>query len=457
MRHPVRRLVAAAVAITVAAALPLTAGLTSPAAAATGGTTAAGTVNPPVLWYSLTRTPSNADLRFAASNVRVVVLNAWDGAAAAYIHSLNPAVTVLAYKDLASTRQYAAAHDYEQPSGVRYEESPESWFAHDNKGNRIQWGDFDGHFQMAVWNTTYQNRWAAEVTDEIGSGSFDGIVADNALRKDGGYFTGTYEGGKTRTDVQNGIEAIVNKAGAKLNAIGKIMVVNITEGRNDLAFWDRMSRYGGGAEEQFVHWGENRNDGLFWDWGAGGWSSQVDELSYGDLPLFHTTGADNDELTFDYGLASFYVGGGGKGAFTMTGHNDDRPVDALRTEQYWDLGAPTSGMNSRSNGTYWRSFAKGYAVVNPTRSAQTVPLPAGLRSASGPMGTSTTIPAQTGLVLQTDTAVHPAAALERRPLVGPAGRRRHRHRHHPQRRPGPARPCPPRYAPSASPCTTSSR
>lgn len=420
MLRPARRLLAAVAVTTLAVTLPLLSGVTAPAAASTSSSAAAGTVNPPVLWYSLTGTPSDADLRYAAEHVRVVVLNAWDGDAAAYLNSLNPAVTVLAYKDLASTRRYAAQHSYEQPSGVRYQDAPEAWFAHDSSGNRIQWGDFDGHYQMATWNTAYQNAWADRVTAEIAGGPFDGIVADNALRKDTGYFTGTYEAGKTSADVQAGVEAIVNKAGAKLNAAGRTMVVNVTEGRNDLGFWERMSRYGGGAEEQFVHWGERRSEGLFWDWGTAGWADQVKELQLSPMTLTHTTGADDDELTFDYGLASFYLGGGGVGAFTMTGHNGDIPVTQLRPEQFWDLGSPTSAMTKRSNGTYWRSFTDGYAVVNPTRSTQTVPLPSGLHGADGPVGTSLTLPAQTGRVLRDTPAPGSAPAPAPAPTPAPA-------------------------------------
>src|SRR5262245_39741682 len=61
------------------------------------------------LWYAIGDRPTDREIEAAASRYGVVVLNSWEVDALQQLKELNPDVTVLVYKDLSSTRDYAGA------------------------------------------------------------------------------------------------------------------------------------------------------------------------------------------------------------------------------------------------------------------------------------------------------------------------------------------------------------
>ena len=107
-------------------------------------------------WYGIGDTPTSEEIELAAERYQVVVLNAWETDALHRLHTLNPDITVLVYKDLSSTRSYPGAvtgdTDADRiPTGIGYyaaqRDHPE-WFALDTHGDRIEWGGYPQHWQM---------------------------------------------------------------------------------------------------------------------------------------------------------------------------------------------------------------------------------------------------------------------------------------------------------------------
>ena len=149
-------------------------------------TTATDTaVSPPRgWWYGIGKTPSSADIEFAARHYDLVVLNAWETAAQRRLRVLNPSIKVLVYKDFSSTRNYPGTVNGRTdavllPTGVGYFASHRDWFATDTEGRRIEWQGYPAHWQMAVWHPAYQRAWASAVTAEVLRNGWDGVLADN--------------------------------------------------------------------------------------------------------------------------------------------------------------------------------------------------------------------------------------------------------------------------------------
>jgi hypothetical protein len=343
---------------------------------------AGGQTNPPALWLEMSRSPTDLELSFAATHYRVVVFNLWDTAALHKLKRLNPKIKVLAYQDLASTRSGATWGGRDNPvipAGVGYIEAMKghtSWFATNAFGQRIQWAGYPGQWQMAVWNADYQNRWVANVTARITQAGFDGVFADNAMYTLDYYYSGRLSGGKTDADIRTGLQQLVAKAGAALDKRGKILVPNISESRLQAGRWFTLALWGGGFEEMFLHWSNDPNSGFVSDTPDQGWSSQVSQMSGPGVTLARTNAEPNDDRSYRFGLASFWIGGGGTyGAFTATGHDAYNGL-AWRPEQAWDFGRPTTGIITVGAVRY-RLFLHGYAVANPSNRTVTISVPGG--------------------------------------------------------------------------------
>ncbi|HEU0130576.1 MAG TPA: putative glycoside hydrolase [Mycobacteriales bacterium] len=399
----IRRLATAA-ALAVAASTATVLATAAPAAAAGTPVT-----NPPALWVKLDGTPTSTEAAYAAAHYRVVILNPWETTTLQRIKAANPAVTVLAYKCLSSTRSYSGAVDGGKdaailPTGVGYVEasSHPEWFALDTAGNRVSWGPYPGHWQMSVWDSAYQQRWAANVTNEIVANGWDGVFADNALTTLKWYSRATLAAAPTNAALQAGERGLIAAAGAALKAKGKLLVPNIGESRLYTGLWsDWTSLASGGMEESFAHMDSDPSTGFIGDWGGSGYTAQAAEVAAPGLNLAVTRYLPGDRRSYLYGLSMFYVNGGGRGAFTAT---SDYGVQPLQTEQTWDLGAPLSGV-VKAGTAYTRAFANGWAATNPSETqTTTVTAPAGATDATGATVTSVTLAPHTGTVLKVAAA-----------------------------------------------------
>jgi hypothetical protein len=324
------------------------------------------------LWISLEGTPSRDQLVFAASRYNVVVLNAWETASARLLKELNPRITVLVYKDLASTRSYAVrsgSDDAFLPSGVGYAAADPEWFATDKQGRRIEWTPYAGHWQMKVWDPGYIDAWVANVRRELKtSGVWDGVFADNDMSTLSWYSHALLEGTTTQEQsdalLRSGLDELIRKAGAALNSDGKLLVPNVSDGRLDLSRWDASSKFGGAMDENFAHWGTDASSGFVTTWGPSGWVGQTRELS-APLTLLVTKGSPNDVQAMRYGYGSALVRAEGRVVWTPESGGSYGSPEWFAWQSV-NLGLPISSGAPTSSGVWRRDFINGVVLVNPT-------------------------------------------------------------------------------------------
>ena len=321
---------------------------------------------------------------FAVEHYRVAILQPWELDLAERLKAARPDLTLLAYKCLSSTRSYEPGPVY--TSGVGHDEAEEvgeDWFAHraggERDGERIEWRGYPGHWQMAVWDEDYRQRWCDNVLDEMTAGPWDGVMADNDVFDDYYGLQPPLEGGRTMAHLREALGSLVDQAGTTLNAAGRLLVPNIAEARRQPGRWKQHSRYGGGFEEVWLAWGPDE----FLDPVSA--LSQAEQAAGPGLTILRTaTDGSPDHPNVRYGLAALWVFGAGRAAFTATAH-DAYSGTPFVAEQGWDLGEPAGPPTQRGNAWY-REFSGGWGAVNLNDGRRrTVALhpPAGLQDATG--------------------------------------------------------------------------
>lgn len=317
------------------------------------------------------------ELRFAVEHYRAAILQPWEVEAAAYLKVHNPGMTVLAYKCLSSTRDYEPGPVYS--SGVSYQEAPEQWFAHRLDGERIQWNNYGGHWQMQVWNPEYRERWVANVVQELKDSPFDGVMADNDVFDDYYGIQPPVQGAESMEDFRTALDQLVTLAGHGLRGVDKILVPNIAESRRDPGKWERHSRFGGGFEEVWLGWEPE------YYFPAETVLEQAQQLHHDSLFIGRVPSDDDDEHpNFRYAAAAMWVFGADRDAAVTATDHDSYDRTPWLPELAWDLGAPV-GHVSRRWGTWSRRFEQGWAAVNfrDNGRAARVRVPEGLVDAQG--------------------------------------------------------------------------
>lgn len=309
--------------------------------------------------YGATRVTED-EVAFAAAHYRVAVLQPWEVDAAASLKAARPDMVVLAYKCLCSTRSYECGPVYS--SGVCFaeaQESGEEWFAHRcGEGARVEWASYPGHWQMAVWEPDYRERWCDNVADELDGSPFDGVMADNDVFDDYYGLRPPLDEGRGMAELRAGLLELVEAAGARLQGLDKLVVPNIAESRREAGRWQRHAAFGGGFEEVWLAYGPDD----YLDPAAV--EAQVHAMSGQGVVLLRTASdGDVGHRNHRYGLAAAWVYGFGEtGAYTATA-SDAYDGTPYSVELGWDLGAPVGGIVERGNGRS-RAFTGGWAAVN---------------------------------------------------------------------------------------------
>lgn len=298
-------------------------------------------------------------IAFAIENYRAAILQPWETAALECIKSARPDMTVLCYKCLSSTRSDELGPIY--ASGVSYLEASREalhWFAHRSDGSRIEWDGYPFHWQMAVWDPGYQERWCDNISAELEGTLWDGVMADNDVYDDYYGLNLPIEGGRTMDEIRCGLDELVQRAGRRLNAINKMLVPNIAESRREPGRWARHSKFGGGFDEVWLAWGPD--DYL----NAPTAFAQSEQVAGPGFTIMRTaTDGTNEHRNFTYGLAAFWIfGGGSGGAYSATGRDDHSGTPYI-PQLNWDLGEPVEKPRRRGNG-WSRAFTGGWAAAN---------------------------------------------------------------------------------------------
>ncbi|MGY1769961.1 putative glycoside hydrolase [Blastococcus sp. SYSU D00813] len=332
-------------------------------------------------WIRYQDALSEQQLEFAAENYQVAILQPWETEAVGWLKDRRPDMTVLAYKCLSSVRDFESGPIF--TSGVSLEEAEEAgeeWFGHREDGSRIQWATYPGHWQMAVWDPEYRERWVDNVADFLDGTRWDGVMADNDVFDDYYGLRPPIEGGRGMADIRAAMDVFVPEAGERLAGIGKLLVPNIAESRRDPGRWARHAAWGGGFEEVWLAWGpQDHLDPV-------SALAQMEELRGPGISVMRiATDGRDDHPNFLYGLAALWVFGGEEQAYFSATDHDGYSGTPFVPQLNWDLGAPLAGPQQRGNG-FWREFADGWAAVNlndnPRRSVSFT-VPSGLRTVDG--------------------------------------------------------------------------
>ncbi len=355
--------------------------------------------------YLVGHSPTDAEVDAMPSRYGVVVLNEWDTAAARRLKQRDPSVVVLMYQCLSSSR--SSDDPTHRSGGVLYGAAASSWFATDTFGNRVPWTPYPGHWQMAVWDAGYQQSWVNTVVADVVAGGWDGVLGDNDISTlswyNGAQLAGTGSRAATDARLRDGLQQLIDRAGQALTAKGKLLVPNISDGRLFPGRWVAHSRYGGGMEENFAHFGQSASSDFVGDWGPDGWIAQTDEMRAPGLSLAITRAAPGDHRTQLYGYTSALVRADGD-AFWMPSTDGGAAYANLPsiTEMSWPLGAATGNPVRTAAGAWTRQYASAWVAVNPTGTAVTLTPPPGARAADGSVPGAVQLQAYSGAILATD-------------------------------------------------------
>ena len=339
---------------------------------------------------------SEEQLAFAAQNYAVAILQPWELDAARYLKEQSPNMVVLAYKCLSSSRAYEPGPIYS--SGVSYKYAQDllnttgkDLFARRLDGSLIEWSGYWQHYQMAVWSADYRWQWVHSVVEELRNSPFDGVMADNDVENDYYGLNLPIQGVESITTIRQHLDFLISFAGIELNKIGKILVPNIAESRLRWGKWESHSAYGGGFEEVWLGWGAQEflsgayatmqgnhigrgAEGLVTlnavqdrsgdAYGAVNTQQSLPKVTILRTPHGYSTspisGTDENLL---YGLAGFWVFGGGRFTGINATQHDAYDGTPNAPELSFDLGA-ASGEIEAQDSVQTRAFTQGWAALN---------------------------------------------------------------------------------------------
>ncbi|OXM56117.1 hypothetical protein CFP71_14910 [Amycolatopsis thailandensis] len=344
-------------------------------------------------WYGIGQPPTTHELKVAAQRYAVVVLNADQTSAMRTLRELNPRLKILVYKDLSSTRNYPGAVDGGEdakflPSGIGYvaaQRGHPEWFATDVQGRRIEWKGYPKHWQMTVWDKTYQQAWTSAVVAEVTREGWDGILADNDFNSLSHYsaavLAGTASEAETDRKLRDGLDAFLSLIGEAAQKAGKLFVPNVSETHLQPGRWTAHSRFGGAMEENFG-FRENGGTGGLLTFRGNEFQELRAQAALGESMLLlvtRTRSAQEDRA----GYASAALLAGPRTCWTPATTDDYRDPE-WSALQGSDLGEAVDAAGRQPNGVWTRTFTRGWVAVNPTSATQTVTPPAGLVAAGSP-------------------------------------------------------------------------
>ena len=339
-----------------------------------------------------------------AGRYSYVILNAWESNRIALLKAANPAVKVLVYKDMSSTRSYAVhagKDDALLPTGVGYaaaEQAHAEWFLRDTHGDRVEWAGYDDHWWMDVGSASYQAAWLAAVQDEAVRNGWDGVFVDNAMADPqwylGGRILARYPSASTYAAATRSFLAAVGPA---LLAKGLIVLPNISDASPEVwADWIHFTS--GGLKE---HWMKYPAAGSwFADWGFNYMQALLDATEAQNKIFIGLTASTADDVhSMRYARASFLVGWDGGGSALV--YTAGKGVDPWSDEWTSDVGRPAAARIKVGSSAYRRDYTGGTALVNTSETAsQTFELARSYLTPEGAPVTSITVQPRSGIVLR---------------------------------------------------------
>jgi hypothetical protein len=339
-----------------------------------------------------------------------VILHSWEKNRARELKAANPDVKVLAYKNLSFVTCDAYAGGTYVPQGVRCPDvnaNHPGWFLTDPAGNRLNSGGYSSAWLLDVGNPAYQDAWADGVITEALADGWDGVFMDDTnptIR----YHVDPARVARYPSDAtwRAATRSMLENVGPRIRASGLLAIANVCCARDQGTVWrDWLPYLSGAMDEMFTKWGNDPAVGYVWDWGAGGWSGQLEEVREAEaqgkyfLGVSHSQGTDGRAAA--YGLTTMLLASQGRSSFALA-QDYTTETRFLVYDRALLLGSP-AGAHYRVGAAYRRQFSAGTVVVNPSLSPVTVPLGAEYMMENGTRVTSVTLGATSGTVLLATT------------------------------------------------------
>lgn len=326
-----------------------------------------------------------------------VVLNAWEFDKIAALKAANPAVKVLVYKCMASTRSSSSSDDQSQiPTGVSYAyanaQHPE-WFLTSSSGGRMEWVGWPGHLWMDVGSQSYQDTWADNVVRELQLRGWDGVMVDNAS-----FYLPAYYGHPAKypnpTAYRPANDNFIQRVSSRLMAAGFEVLPNL--GGGDYTgdqFRTTVAMTSGAVREFFATWDVA-------PFGGATWSRQMEQMdavsAMGKIFMGITYGSPSDSRLSRMARASFLLGWNGQNGFQTLVPAGGDPWSSDWTT---DIGLPLAPRYLV--GSAWRrDYSGGVALVNPSAANVTVDLGSARVLPDGSSAQIVTLAPVSGLVVR---------------------------------------------------------
>ena len=253
------------------------------------------------------------------------------------------------------------------------------WLALDTNGNTIQWGDYGGHYQATVWDSNYQGAYCGHIDWVLRQSLYDGIWADNdlpgLLYNPSTLLAGTTTRAETDKKITDGLDSLVQQAGALAKSYGKILMPNYGDGRLTPARRRQHALAGGGAnEEMFCNWIGSSEPAVYL-WGDGDWTYQIGNIQNDQVDGCMTQVTSSaDERTALYGYTSFLLKAKPGDAWLFMPPDMVQGVLPWMSFQDIKIGYPIEAYQTQGTSVYTRRFEHAFVAVNPSQSQQTVML-----------------------------------------------------------------------------------
>ncbi len=340
----------------------------------------------------------------------IILLNAWFHTYIPKFKEANPDIKAYVYKDLSSTRSYAARNGVDDeylPTGVGYayamENHPE-WFLTDDEGNHLEYSGYSNHWQMDVGNSEYQQLWSDRVVEELVRDGWDGVMLDNALFAADQYHTGLFpKQYKTNQSIQNAYKSMLGVIKAKLDASGKESLSNLSNARTHPGAWNAYLEYlSGGFDEWWLVFGKDDYLAEY----AQGWSAQLAEVTHANskdkITLVQPHSGLDDDQGFYYAFASYWLVNDGNTYFS-----EQKVLDAYKDPSPWrkeyemNFGKAEGEYYEFAPNIYRRDFSRAVVLVNVGNSGSVnIDLKRSFIDKDGRKVQSVVMSAQSGVVLQ---------------------------------------------------------
>ena len=384
-----------------------------------GASSAASSASTSIQYAGLVRIAIDGNATFpdpgrTARAHEFVILQSWERNRALELKAVNPDLKVLAYKNLSFVTCDAYSGGQYVPQGVRCPDvnaNHPDWFLTDPAGNRLNSSGYPSAWLLDLGNPAYQNAWADGVITEALADGWDGVFMDdtNPTIK---YHVDPARVARYPNDAtwRAATRSMLETVGPRIQASGLLAIANVCCARDHGTVWrDWLPYLSGAMDEMFTKWGNDPAVGYVWDWGAGGWSGQLEEVREAEaqgkyfLGVTHSQGTDGRAAA--YGLTTMLLASQGRSSFTLA---QDYTTETRFPvyDRALLLGSP-SGAYYRVGAAYRRQFSAGTVVVNPSLNPVSVALGAEYLTETGARVTSVTLGATSGAVLLATTVQEP--------------------------------------------------